>query len=339
MCPRWHEEYLAPEDLPVLVLFDGWSSFFRDRVVPWRIGMAEKTGAQLETQVLPRFIEKQRWYAAKGEPIKRARLADHAVWQVGKHGWLIALVDVEGPPERATYLVPLALGWEDGEDERLRGLAPATIAKVRQQANVGVLGDAFADEAFCHAVVEAIGAGKEVATVRGKLRFVPTRAFAELAGKDHAELPASRPHAQSSNTIVMLGERLFLKGYRRLRPGENPELEVGRFLTEMARFPNCVPVAGAIEYHADDGTVMTVGLLQAYVANQGDGWAYTLDYVERFLEHHRTATEQPPADVHGVYLALAHTLGERTGELHCALASPAGNPAFDPEPSHGRGCD
>jgi maltose alpha-D-glucosyltransferase/alpha-amylase len=46
--PSWHEERLAPEDLPVLVLFDGWASFFRDRVVPWRIGMAEKARAHLE---------------------------------------------------------------------------------------------------------------------------------------------------------------------------------------------------------------------------------------------------------------------------------------------------
>jgi maltose alpha-D-glucosyltransferase/alpha-amylase len=329
--PRWHEERLAPDDLPVLVLFDGWASFFRDRVVPWRIRMAEKTGAQLESQVLPRFIEKQRWYAAKGVPIARARLVDHAMWQVGKRNWLVPLVEVEGPPERATYLVPLALAWEDGEEERLRGLAPATIAKVRQQANVGVLGDAFADEAFCHAVVEAIGAGTEVATAGGKLRFAPTKAFAELAGKDHAQLPASRPIAQSSNTIVTLGERLFLKGYRRLRPGENPELEVGRFLTETARFANCVPVAGAIEYIAADGTLMTLGMLQSFVANQGDGWAYTLDYVERFLEDYRAATEGPPADVHGGYLALAHTLGQRTGELHHALGTRTGNPAFDPE--------
>jgi maltose alpha-D-glucosyltransferase / alpha-amylase len=331
--PRWHEEYLAPEDLPVLVLFDGWSSFFRDRVVPWRIGMAEKTSAQLETQVLPRFMEKQRWYATKGEPIKRARLADHALWQEGKHSWLITLVDAEGPPERATYLMPLALAWEDGEDERVRSLAPVTFAKARQQANLGVLGEAFGDEAFCRAVVAAIAAGKEVASAHGKLRFTPTRAFAELAGPNFAELPASRPHAQSSNTIVMLGERLFLKGYRRLRAGENLELEIGRFLTETARFANCVPVAGAIEYQAADGTVMTLAMLQAYVANQGDGWAYTLDYVVRFLEDHRTATEPPPTDAHGAYLALAHTLGQRTGEMHCALATRAGNPAFDPEPS------
>jgi len=329
--PRWHEEHLAPEDLPVLVLFDGWSSFFRDRVVPWRIRMAEKTSAQLETQVLPRYIEKQRWYAAKGEPIKRAHFADHALWQVGDHTWLIALVEVEGPAERATYLMPLALAWEDGEEERLRGLAPMTIAKVRQQANVGVMGEAFADEAFCRAVVLAIGAGKEIATAHGTLRFAPTRAFAELAGPDPGKLPASRPHALSSNTIVMLGERLFWKGYRRLRPGENPELEVGRFLTETARFPNCVPVAGAIEYRGADGTPVTIGILQGYVANQGDGWAYTLDYVERFLEDHRTATEPPHADVHGAYLALAETLGQRTGELHCALGVRTGAPAFDPE--------
>jgi len=330
--PRWHEEHLPPEDLPMLVLFDGWSSFFRDRVVPWRIRMAEKTGMQLETQVLPRFIEKQRWYAAKGEPIKRAHFADHALWQVDKRSWLVALVEVEGPAERATYLMPLALAWEDGEDERVRGLAPVTIAKVRQQANIGVMGEAFADEAFCRAVVAAIGAGSEVATAHGKLRFTPTKAFAEIAGADHGELPVGRPQAQSSNTIVTLGERLFLKGYRRLRPGENPELEVGRFLTETARFPNCVPVAGAIEYRAADGTPTTIGMLQAYVANQGDGWAYTLDYVERFLEDRRTAAEPPAEDVHGAYLSLAHTLGQRTGELHCALARHTGDPAFDAEP-------
>ena len=44
-CRAWHEERLPREDLPVLVLFDGWTSFFRDRVVPWRIAMAERTRA------------------------------------------------------------------------------------------------------------------------------------------------------------------------------------------------------------------------------------------------------------------------------------------------------
>jgi maltose alpha-D-glucosyltransferase/alpha-amylase len=330
--PHWHEEHLAPEDLPMLVLFDGWSSFFRDHVVPWRIGMAEKLRVQLETQVLPRYIEAQRWYGAKGVHIERARITDHAQWPAGKQAWLLSLLELEGPPDRPIYFMPLALAWEDEDEERLRGLTPATVAKVRQQANVGVLGDAFADEAFCRAVVEAVGAGQEHATAGGRLRFNPTKAFAEIAGEALGDQPVSRPRAQSSNTIVTIGERLFIKGYRRIRPGENPELEMGRFLTEEARFANCVPVAGALEYTTADGVPMTLALLQAFIPNQGDGWAFTLDYLERYLEERRTLSEAPPTDVHGAYLALAHTLGQRTAELHCALARGTGNPAFEPEP-------
>ena len=330
--PRWHEAHLAPDELPVVVLFDGWSSFFRDRVVPWRIGMAEKASEMLETRLLPHFIEKQRWYAAKGQPIARAALVDHAQWQVGDREWLVTFARTEGlaAEEAATYLMPLALAWEDKDEDRLRALAPCTLAKVRQQASVGVLAEAFGDEAFNRAIVSAIAEGLVVPMRHGQIHFTPTSAFAALAGADFAELAVSRPRAQSSNTIVLLGERLFLKAYRRLREGENLELEIGRFLTETAHFAHCVPVAGAIQYRGEDGTVMTLGMLQAFVANQGDGWTYTVEYVERFLEACRATVEPVPDDAHGGYLALVQTLGQRTAELHCAFASDTTDPAFSP---------
>ena len=322
--PRWHEDRLSREDLPVLVLFDGWASIFRDRVVPWRIGMADKVRQQLEQDVLPRFIELQRWYAAKQERINIAQLVDHVLWETGGRAWFIAQFDVAGAAELARYCMPLALAWEESEEARVRALAPATIAKVRQQANVGVMVDAFADEAFCRTVIDAIKSGQQLATAHGTLRFTPTQAFDKIAGRDYAKLTMGRAQAQSTNTVVDLGEKLFLKGYRRLREGVNPELEIGRFLTEQARFPNCVPVAGAVEYVAADGTPMTLALLQAYVSNEGDGWNYTIDYLGRFLDSQRTATDPPPADVHGGYVALLHTLGIRTAELHRALALPHG---------------
>ena len=330
--PRWHEEHLATEERPVLVLFDGWTSFFRDRVVPWRIRMAEKLRAQLETEVLPRYIAAQRWYAAKGEPIKRAALSDWVLWAPEQSSWLIALLQVEAASGQSAYFVPMALAWEDGDEEHMRALAAATLARVRQQSQVGVLADAFADEAFCRALVAAIGAGRVVACAHGKLRFTPTKAYAALAGDAVGKLPLVRPKFQSSNTVVTLGERLFLKGYRHLRTGVNPEFEMGRFLTEVARFANCVPVAGAIEYVAADGTPTSLALLQGHVANQGDGWSYTLDYLERTFESRLAASAEPPADVHGAYLSLVHTLGTRTAELHKALALRTGDPAFDPEP-------
>src|SRR3954452_10371241 len=61
--PSWHQEGVALLDRPVLVLFDGWTSIFRDRVVPWRIGFADRLSRQIETDTLPPHIEAQRWYA------------------------------------------------------------------------------------------------------------------------------------------------------------------------------------------------------------------------------------------------------------------------------------
>ncbi|HEU5282521.1 MAG TPA: maltose alpha-D-glucosyltransferase [Burkholderiales bacterium] len=330
--PRWHEERSAREDLPVLVLFDGWNSFFRERVVPWRIGMAERIRAQLEQEALPRFLAAQRWYAAKGAPIARAALKDHAQLATAHGNALLALLDVDGGTHHGVYFAPLVLAWEDGEEERARSLLPATVARVRQQANVGVLADAFADEAFCLATLEAIGERLELPAAAGVIRFEPTTAFETLSGDEPDELAVHPTQTQTSNTTVALGRRFFLKGYRLLRSGVNPELELGRFLTEVARFPSAVPLAGAVEYLGADGTRMTLALLQAYVENQGDAWSYTLDYLARFLEQRRTSAEPLPEDAHGVYLALMHTLGTRTAELHHALAQRTGDPLFDPEP-------
>jgi maltose alpha-D-glucosyltransferase/alpha-amylase len=94
-----------------------------------------------------------------------------------------------------------------------------------------------------------------------------------------------------------------------------------------------VPVAGSIEYVADDARSATVALVQAYVSNQGDGWSNTLDYLDRFFDELPSGSGQANgADLHGGYLALARTLGQRTAELHAAFAAATADPAFAPEP-------
>jgi maltose alpha-D-glucosyltransferase/alpha-amylase len=318
--PEWHADKLPPDEAPLLVLFDGWTSFFRDKVVPWRIRMAEELRVQLETQVLPKFIQAQRWYAQKGETVKRAEIRDHAIWDVGGLSWLLNFIATGNE----LYFLPLAMAWEEDEDH-VRSLAATVIARVRQQANVGILADAVADEALLRHMVLAIGEGRSVKTAQGELRFKPTAAFQQLAGGEVATLNVGALHTQSTNTSVVLGDRLFFKAYRRLRPGLHPELEVGRYLTEVAHFKHCVPLAGYVEY-ASKEQQMTVGLLQAYLPNQGDAWGYTLDYLQRFAESKR------PEGGHGGFITLMQTLALRTAELHRAFAAAKSDPAFVPEP-------
>ena len=336
--PSWHEQVVSIDERPVLVLFDGWSSLFRDRVVPWRIGIAEKTRLQFETDTLPRYIETQRWYAGKGIPVDRAKIADHVLWQegTGKNSftWLIALFDLESAGEPASYFMPLALAWEERDEDRVRDLSPTAVAKIRQQANVGVMGDAFADAVFCHAVVAAMAARKEIATNQGQLKFRPTAAFAQLAGSDFGKLPVERPRGSSSNTVVALGERLMLKGYRRLRAGANPELEMGQYLTEVAHYPNCCAAGGRTGiYRRQRQERGPLAMLQGYIPNQGDGWTHALEYLQRHLEQYRTtpAGDAVPVNAHEAYLATIRVLAVRTAELHRALAQPTRDPAFAPQ--------
>jgi maltose alpha-D-glucosyltransferase/alpha-amylase len=253
--------------------------------------------------------------------VKRAEIRDHAIWDVGGISWLLNFIAIGD----ATYFLPLALAWEDDEDQ-LRALAATAVARVRQQANVGVMADALADEALLRHIVKSIGEARSLKTERGELRFTPSAAFAQLAGGEVATLTPGARHTQSTNTSVVLGDRLFLKAYRRLRPGLHPELEVGRYLTEVAKFKHCVPLAGSVEYFSREQQPVTVALLQAYIPNQGDAWSYTLAYLERFAESKRAE------EGHGGFITLMQTLATRTAELHRAFADATGDAAFAPEP-------
>ena len=334
--PVWHDQRVAPEELPLLVLFDGLHSLFRDRVVPWRIRMAEQLRTQLESEVFPKFIGTQRWSGLKEQVPERVLLADSAEWGGDPVRWLVALLRIESPAGPAeTFFAPFALLWDSSDELRDRSLSSATLARVRHQADTGVLADAFSDDNFCRAVVAAVGRSEELRCTAGTIRFVPAAAFGEIQGAAALEeLPISGHGTRGRHTYLRFGSRLFLKVYRRLRTGPHPEVEFLRFLGEVAHFDRTAPLAGHIEYAGDDGTTATLAVIQGFVENQGDGWTHTLSYLERFLEQERTrgGASVGAVETHGAYQALMSVLGRRIGELHVALASGSADPRWAAEP-------
>jgi maltose alpha-D-glucosyltransferase/alpha-amylase len=108
-----------------------------------------------------------------------------------------------------------------------------------------------------------------------------------------------------------------MKVFRRLTEGNNPEEEITRFLTECTGFRGSPRLAGALAYDAGTGTPATVAVVQEFIADGVDGWRWMLD---------RLAAGDPTLDA-------LRRLGGTTAGLHRALATPAGDPAFDPEPA------
>ena len=348
--PSWHGERSPREDLPVMVLVQGWSSFFPERVAPRRQELAEALRSRLEGHLVPALLARERWAAPAGAGLpgnppargahpggmgsSRAALADCAMPQRDQDPWMLAIFEVADGALAGRYFAPLAIAFEDSAEARSRKLQPGALARVRQQASLGVLADAGTDEELCRSLVEAIALRSEWPTREGRVVCRPTGALAALRGTPGVEPAVVPAGAQGGNTTVRIGETLFLKICRRLAPGPNPEVEIGRYLTEVAHFPHCAPLAGFIEYRRGDGTSSTLALLEAFIANQGDGWDYTVNHLVRYLEE-RITRVAPPADAHGLHLALMKTLATRTAELHAALAAPGGDPALAPEPISG----
>ena len=343
--PRWHQESPRYAEPPVLVLPAGRETARSINRVPLRLHGRQL--AQLEKEALPDFLGARRWFAAKGGGIDRVEVVAQAGF--ANNGLLTLLrVHLSDEPSDGTepqlYFLPLAAAWEDGaEGDGVSVLMPHVLAKLRRRARVGVLFDALADEQFCRHVVAAMGENGGTNIGEGEVHFSSTAAFGELVGDDPiSELSVRRAEVEQTNSSVILGERLILKAYRRLQKGMNPDLEIGRYLTEKVRFENTPPLAAAVEYLGPDGEIATLGLLQGVVENQGDGWSYVLDYLERYLEDRLLTSWSPEGEEDGAeqvelatedtfFAGLVRTLGLRTGGLHAAFAAPTDDEAFAPE--------
>ncbi|HEX6998190.1 MAG TPA: maltose alpha-D-glucosyltransferase [Gammaproteobacteria bacterium] len=332
--PSWHQEFLVGEELPWLVLFAGLASFEQPE------GEAASRARQrlierFETDAAPRYLRQQRWFAGKGSELERVSLADAWVWRAARGEWLVAFVEaVLGGGERQRYFMPLAVDWSS---EQTGPAAGAALARVRQQAQTGLLFDAFVEPRFGRDALEALRDRRTLSWPSGTIEFIPTSALGELT-REEIEAAPVRSVGAGSNAAFVFGDRLFIKAYRRLRPGVNPEWEMNRFLTEVSPCSAVVPAVGAIEHRTPDGERYTLVLLQAALANQGDGWQYTLQYLERYLDDVLTRGADAAAEAgvtHGAYLLFVRTLAVRTADLHRALAVTTGDPAFDPEPLAG----
>jgi maltose alpha-D-glucosyltransferase / alpha-amylase len=249
------------------------------------------------------------------------------------------------------YQLPLTFSAVPQDSERRNAAAANSIATFPSSAGEMLLYDGIHREDVRQELLAFIGGDATLSTHSGAVTGTSSSAFSEMRGSD--TLPARIGSAEQSNTSILYGTQLIMKLFRRLQPGENPDTEIGRFLTETAHFPRIAPFLGDIRWQTQnkqsDDSATTLAMLQGLVKNDGDGWQWTLNELNHFYakcvalstpQHAITApsflttTEipQPIRELAAISLDAAALLGQRTAELHLALATPTDNPAFAAEP-------
>ncbi len=328
--------------LPQIVAAGGWESLVR--------GAARE---QLQEQ-LPGYLQKVRWFGGKARAIKRCTIQE--VFPIAKTTpqaeiLLIQLEYMAGDPE--TYVLPITYCDDTKQDQMIQDFPRACIARLKlgEKGKSYLLYDAIADPTFCLQVLTMISRRRHVRANGAELVTSASRALRDLQTTPDEPLQPSVMKAEQSNTSVMYGKRLILKLIRRVAPGINPDLEIGRFLTEQG-FAHIPPVAGAIEIRKNRTEPITLAILQGFIPNQGDAWKFTLNGLGHYFEHvlakrfryedlsrrsgsltELAAAELPAeaTELIGGYLESARLMGQRTAELHVYLASQAEAPEFVPE--------
>ncbi len=297
---------------------------------------------RLEREILPGYLRGCRWFGGKARVVRDLRVIEQVPISEQNRSarfWFVQVDYIEGVSD--TYALPVQIATGEAAEEMMRRAPQAVIARLTG-TEPGVLHDAIWDAGFREALFNLLLEQQCLPGRHGQLCGTAGSLLAEEKSAGHVALASQVLSAEQSNSSILFGNKFFLKLYRRLEDGVNPDVEITSFLTERSKFENVPAFGGAIEYRRPKSAPTVVSLLQAAVQNEGDAWSLTLDAVAGYFDRvlARKADVQndvTPAGalfeelIGGIYPEQVKLLGRRTGELHQALASDTEEPAFAPE--------
>ncbi|WGD54325.1 maltose alpha-D-glucosyltransferase [Bradyrhizobium sp. CB1650] len=291
---------------------------FETLVVPvnstW-VSLARERGV-FERDVLPGFLSRTRWYPEHNPKQIRPTLTSAVPFcDIGDNRPWIAFFEATQHEVPARYVLPMQIEWVRFDRERFN---PKALAAVRQGAREGTLLDVATEQIFIGLFLRNLSQNLVVEENNLRLEFKSTSLFADYTVKEPERIRA----IEQSNSTALVDNQYVAKIYRQLESGINPEIEMNRYLTEVARFANTPALLGSVEL-VEGEQRSALGVLHAYVENQGDGWAVTASHLDRYIDEQRLLTasqtshdSQEPAS----YLHHVVQTGRRLAELHMALA-------------------
>src|SRR5664279_3581163 len=291
-----------------------------------------RTRGVFERDVLPEYLARTRWYPERSPREIRPTLTSAVPFcDIGDNRPWLAFFEATTERGASTrYVLPMRIEWVRFDRERYN---PRAFAAVRQGAREGTLLDVATDQIFIALLLRNLRESLTVDENGLQLEFRPTTKFSDNAIKPPEHIRAVE--TEQTNSTALVDNDYVVKMYRKLESGINPEIEVGRFLTEVAGFANTPALLGSVELVEGDQK-SAIAVVHAFVENQGDAWTVTSAYIDRFVEEQRllAASEHPGENEEQVpYLRYMSQTGRRVAEMHLALASHDELPDFAPEPT------
>jgi len=306
---------------------------FETLVVPlgatW-VSLARARGV-FERDVLPGHLARTRWYPERSpNAIQPVLTSAIPFCDIGDNRPYLAFFEATQRGAAARYVLPMQIEWVRFDREHYN---PRALAAVRQGAREGTLLDVASDHIFIALLLRNLRESLTVEENGVSLEFRPTSKFSDKPVTTPEHIRAVE--TEQSNSTALVDNEYVVKVYRKLVSGINPEIEIGRFLTEVAGFANTPALLGSVELvEGDDRSAIAV--VHAFVQNQGDAWTVTSAYLDRFVDEQRvlaSSENSGESEEQVSYLRYMSQTGRRVAEMHLALAASQEFPDFTPEPT------
>lgn len=264
---------------------------------------------KLIDKLLPEFLQQSRWYRAKSKEIESLEISQILE---SKENRLVFLKVVSKDGFEDEYHLPISfISLEEGL--RLLSLHPrALICRIKVADQEGFLVDSFYNKSFQSHILEMVASSKKLNASGVSIQFTGFSELKSIAQKEKCKQSDVLKNEQT-NTSIIYDNALICKAFRRVDEGVNPDFELTHYLYEEAQFHNVPKILGVIE-KIESNKKSTLGTIQGYIPNKGDGWNYTLNALETFF---RSGSPQ----IDSTYLDMISCLGKRTAEMHLALSS------------------
>ncbi|MFI5187752.1 MAG: maltose alpha-D-glucosyltransferase [Chitinophagales bacterium] len=320
------------EELPELSLRT-WEELFEK----------EDVKENLENEILPVYLVKTNWFSGKQRVIYSCKIVECVNLAPGNSDVSLLVIEVSyksGLPE--TYLLPLTFEKNKFADSLLQEFPQAVLSKIKLDGREGILCDAFFTPSMQSWLFENIAGDKSLSFKTSAIEFTGAAEIKKYFG-DHPEI-RSRIHLSKhqDNTAIAYDNHFFLKVYRKVEMGINPDHEISQYLFQQAKFQYTPEYLGSVEWKFVKGTFV-LAMMQRMIENHGDGYGYMLErvnnYIERILAAKKDFLETikypgsltEPVSFESLSTGLqdllgaraseqSRLLGLRSGRLHLALA-------------------
>ena len=320
----------------------------------WEEILSAKNVDKFTKNVLPDYLCKCRWFGGKSKIIQSIKIDNDFSLKLKQS--VIRLVSFEVKYTdglSSVCLLPLAFGEKTKMLPLIKDSPQAVIANIAVNGEEGIIYDGVYNKDFHGYLFSLIAKNKSLKQPIGELAGYAGNKFKNDFKSHKLEITSEVFKAEQSNTSIIIDNKYFMKVFRRLEEGLNPDTEIIKYLTEDRGFEHVPPFAGAVEYRSPKNEPVVLCLLQEHIPNSGDAWSFTFDQLKGYYErvmakkvNEKNSINLPGSllDIHvgnvpaiinehigSFYLEMVKLLGVRTAELHIEFASSYENPNFAPE--------